>query len=324
MKNFQILLFLSFSCFLGAQNIITVGPNSSDYASLQIAIDSATAGDILYVQGGAYGDITLNKSLAIIGPGYFLAENKQTQATKSAANISTLTFDMGSDNTVVEGLLITGNCIVNASNITLKRCRVMGQLNRGNRTDAISNVNILQNYIGVSINVGNSSRPTANLVIKNNFVYGGIALGASAIIENNTIRSISSCASSAPITFKNNIFLNVDGAAFCIGATLTYINNVITNNSVNFQGTAIDNVVGVDANTLFTEEGSSDAMWQLAASSPAIGAGEDGTDCGMFGGDSPYILSGIPTGPHIYEMDVANYGTSQGGLKVIIKAKLSN
>lgn len=324
MKNFQILLFLSFSCFLTAQNIITVGPNSSDYASLQIAIDSATAGDILYVQGGAYGDITLNKSLAIIGPGYFLAENKQTQATKSAANISFLTFDVGSDNAMVEGLLITNTCTVNASNITVKRCRVMGQLNRGNRTDAISNISVLQSYIGVSINIGNSSRPTANLVIKNNFVYGGIALGASAIIENNTIRDISSCTGGIPITFKNNIFLNANGVAFCGGTSLTYINNVITNTSANFQGTAIDNVLGANPDALFTEEGSSDAMWQLAASSPAIGAGEDGTDCGMFGGDSPYVLSGIPTGPHIYEMDIANYGTSQGGLKVIIKAKLSN
>ena len=39
---------------------------------------------------------------------------------------------------------------------------------------------------------------------------------------------------------------------------------------------------------------SDDAKWKLKAGSPAIGAGVSGVDCGVFGGVTPYVLSGVP------------------------------
>ncbi|MCK4754754.1 MAG: right-handed parallel beta-helix repeat-containing protein, partial [Calditrichia bacterium] len=59
----------------------------------------------------------------------------------------------------------------------------------------------------------------------------------------------------------------------------------------------------------------------LKNGSPAIGAGSGGTDCGAFGGLSPYILSGIPNLPHIYEADVPASASSESGLQVTIKVK---
>jgi hypothetical protein len=62
----------------------------------------------------------------------------------------------------------------------------------------------------------------------------------------------------------------------------------------------------------------------LASNSPAKGSGENGTDAGAFGGDEPYILSGIPSIPSIYQLTVPANVPQGGTLNVQIKAKTNN
>ena len=88
-------------------------------------------------------------------------------------------------------------------------------------------------------------------------------------------------------------------------------------------GTDNGNQSNVDMSTVFVGPGtgSTDGQWQLAESSPAIGAGIDGTDIGMFGGTVPYVLSGIPNIPRIYFFKAPSVGTEASGLNVHLKAK---
>jgi len=72
---------------------------------------------------------------------------------------------------------------------------------------------------------------------------------------------------------------------------------------------------------LFLGTGSTDGKWQLKAGSPAIGAGVGGIDCGAFGGLGPYILSGLPTGPVIYQLNVSSHSVTGNKLPVTIKVK---
>jgi hypothetical protein len=65
---------------------------------------------------------------------------------------------------------------------------------------------------------------------------------------------------------------------------------------------------------------SPDAMYQLKEGSVAIGHGIDGGDCGVFGGDFPYVLSGLPSIPRFYEANISTLGNSDG-LRVSFKAK---
>ena len=107
-------------------------------------------------------------------------------------------------------------------------------------------------------------------------------------------------------------------------------NNVSVSNQF---GTANGNVANVDINTLFVDYNgnlgySNDSRWQLTpysvilgAPSPAIGAADDGGDCGIFGGAEPYVLSGLPAVPAIFEFDSHLTGTSSGGLNVNVKVK---
>jgi hypothetical protein len=63
------------------------------------------------------------------------------------------------------------------------------------------------------------------------------------------------------------------------------------------------------------------AQYQLALNSPAIGAGTDGVDMGMFAGDSPYVLSGIPALPRVKTLDVPVVVPDNEGLTFKVEAE---
>ena len=73
-------------------------------------------------------------------------------------------------------------------------------------------------------------------------------------------------------------------------------------------------------NTVFAGTGSTDGQWQLASGSPAIGTGTNGTDIGMFGGDDPYVLSGLPQIPAIYKF----LGSSVGSQSIDVEVKIKS
>jgi len=56
----------------------------------------------------------------------------------------------------------------------------------------------------------------------------------------------------------------------------------------------------------------------------AAGYAIDKTDCGAFGGTTPYVLSGIPAIPNIYFLQLTPNATQAGGLKMTIRAKANN
>ena len=113
----------------------------------------------------------------------------------------------------------------------------------------------------------------------------------------------------------------------CYNATIQ--NNILTygniqpnsGNTISYNILAVDgtNSNGNQYNTNMAM--STDGKWKLKDGSPAIGAGSGGADCGAFSGLSPYILSGIPNLPHIYEADVPASATSESGLQVTIHVK---
>ena len=80
----------------------------------------------------------------------------------------------------------------------------------------------------------------------------------------------------------------------------TYNNNI--GNSTQF-GTENSNQIYGNMVDIFVGAGSTDGKWQLKQGSQAIGAGVGGIDCGMFGGNFPFVLSGIPAIPAIYEFN---------------------
>lgn len=121
------------------------------------------------------------------------------------------------------------------------------------------------------------------------------------------------------ITLNNTVFQNniLRGGDYS-GDLNSVFNNIC--NETQFDTTG-SNQQNVDMNTVFVGTGSADGQWRIKEGGPADGAGLNDVDIGMFGGSTPYVLSGIPAIPAIYYLNVPGTGTSTTGLQVWLKGK---
>lgn len=350
MKSLKLLLLL---CFLSvnaltAQTIITVNNNpgaNADYANLQHAIDSAAPGDVLHVYGSgtSYGDITIDTPLTLIGPGYFLGQNPQTQVNMSSATVGAVTFNANSDNSLFTGFYVgTGMKLANVSNVIVSRNFIVTNYNYYNLSNwgyyyysgiyisSCSNIILQQNYFDGSsssshrreVQIDNSSGIAINNNIFNKIAVGGITnytshynIVGTANIQHNIFQGVISVSNSV---IQNNVFLYTNSSSM---PSSTVQNNVFVQNDTTY---ATNNVINASNSAVLVghpTQGSysSDGRYVLKSNSPAIGAGVGNTDCGIFGGADPYVLSGIPFVPNIHVLIVPSSGTSGGGINVNIK-----
>lgn len=302
----------------------------ADFTSLQQAHDAVfqgnqvvQPGDTLYLEAssGSYGNLVATKKLVIIGAGFFNALNPETQADFNTSVVGTITFNGGSQGSSISGCSIT-NIVVNTSEIVIERnfFYIESHNSHAVRLNAnnISNIIIRNNYIrnnnsetwhGNQPNrVGNCITATHSninsVIIMNNYLQVQrihedkkaleLGIGFSGIVENNVIfgnTTVHNC------TFANNILRE---GSFSHSNTLR-LHNI--GNTTQF-GYSNGNQSNINMNDVFVGSGSTDGRWQLKEGSPAIGAGVGGTDCGMFGGETPWVLSGIPKIPAIYQLDL--------------------
>ena len=90
-----------------------------------------------------------------------------------------------------------------------------------------------------------------------------------------------------------------------------YYNNICNSNQLYSTN---GNKINVDMNTVYGD------WYQLKENSPAIDAGTNGTDIGIYGGSTPFVLGGYPSIPRIVNIEADHLGTKSHGLDVKIKA----
>jgi len=326
------------------------GSASKDFVNLQAAHDGASAGDTLYLIGSGVSyisaKVTINKRLIIIGPGHFL-NNPETQVSLLPATLAnsgdlssrcdnTILFASGSEGSVIMGLTIKGKIEISTSNILIKRNRfasIDGFGSCGGSTQGItvsgSNVIIAQNYLQyeesrpiITVNSGFSTiRIANNFLAKNCCNNRSIeSTGSGLEISNNIFFGDNITVSNALI--QNNCFLALGSVSISVSGS------IFRNNILSFGGSSIPAGVGNIPSTpqaaIFVGTGTTDGQWKLKDGSPAIGAGYEGVDIGMFGGAEPYVLSGIPPIPTIYQLNAPAVGEKNTGLPITIKAKSNN
>ena len=341
-------LTLMYAGMLTAQNTWTVSNNPSfnaDFSNIQTAINAVDPGDKIYVHGSpnTYPSFDVTKRIHLIGPGFWKTENSimdenQYQAFVTGNDVQP-SIDILADSVIVEGFrpqwmaIRANDAVVRYNQI----CCYPGSGHFGQIVfyDSPVNLMIYGNYISnglegsaVNANVFN------NIIIKgsgpsgNNELWPVNTSNIDCIVQNNAIGYSGSSASViGNCTFRNNI---VDYATFSMTGALTIENNLFTDDMVNVNGTPIDslgngNLDSVIISTIWNYSNPSpDGKYQLIGDSTtnvAYGAGINGEDCGAFGGDSPYRLSGIVRVPTIYNMLIPVVGDTTNMLKVKIKAK---
>lgn len=345
MKYAQVvLLMLACSAAYGKIWIVdsNTGSTAKDFTTLNAAYTGAAAGDTLYLVGSPNnylaGKVTLSKRLIIIGPGYFLNENPDTQTNTLSSYLfnagtcgETLEFAVGSEGSVMMGVTIAGKILITTNNILIKRnfftdgqpgCPEERVMVHG------SNCIITQNFIagtgqGKGILIGSGY---SNIKISNNYILnycsgcggGELAIngiGSSLEISNNLFTGGISVSNSI---VENNIFRSNN--SFNVSSSIVRNNIHVFNPLPGGNG----NINNVPEAILFVGPGSTDGRWQLLPGSPASGAGFGGVDCGIYGGIEPYVLSGIPPIPNIYLLTAPAIGEKNTGLPITIKIKSNN
>jgi hypothetical protein len=318
MKHFVCTLFFISLVFNTAHTKIWTVDNTgkvANFNNLSAAISAAQDGDTILLGGSstAYTDVNLAKKLCIIGPGYFLTENPNTIEYKNQATIASVTLSSESDGSVLMGITST-TITISTNNITIKRCTTSGVI-----TVTGNNNMIKQNYCNNNTGTSTVNVNGTNNTIRNNYIssyYSNVSYPcctclAGNIVENNILIGIISITSSS---FGNNILRN-GNASFVNCNPYNSIGNALQ------FGTDNGNQSSVVMTNVFVSSGTSDGQFKLASSSPAKGAGLGGIDCGMFGGNDPYILSGIPDIPVITSLVVPGRANPANGLNVILNIR---
>jgi hypothetical protein len=303
-----------------------------DFASLQAAHDSPDVvdGDTIQVEPSprTYGSLTMNKRLILLGGGYFLSDNFPNLASSVSASIGNLQLDRaredlaasGASGTVVSSIRVSGQVLIEVSNVVLRRNRLDSGIIVSN--NGVSNLFVLANYIsreGIDYQSNGS-----NILIRNNYIKGPIN-GDNLTVSFNTIANAVSNHALTRSSIRNNIFLSADSQGDFSGDSdadpdtdNTRIDNLCACTQLdNFELSDVSGASNV--NDLFdpAAQGSRDARYQPNSdvTYPA--------ELGMFSDESgdPYILSGIPPVPFLFELEIVGQPTLSEGLRVRVRAR---
>lgn len=276
---------------------------------------SVGPGDTLHLEASpvSYGNLILTKRLVIIGSGYLLgqgtANNAGLQASSQMATVARITLNPGADGTVITGVRFSGAYgglyIGDVSNITATRNYHDGDGLVFDQTPGVpeTGFTILRNYFKNSgIGTGTYDQVVSNVIISNNCFIGG-GVGLDGTFSN--------------VAVANNLF-NWNGQSYPYGAEVK--NNLFVLGSVAVNNNSIHHNAAASANGLPPGSGnlnnvvftsvfnpayvSDDQKWRLSANYLTYMnlVGDDGTEPGMFGGATPYLPSGIPAIPAIYQL----------------------
>jgi len=354
---FLIVYLVIFTIEINAQ-VITVSNNTNtpgQYSNLQDAITAANPGDTIYVHGSntSYGNITVNKRLTFIGPGF----NPQSQFALSSY-ITSITLD-----TLVPLSSGFGSRFIGLNigyfvkkttefwridDILIDRCRIASSLS----THVIGNNWIFRNcYFYWTVNNANLELNYYSNIIITNCIFDFSSIPGttnspaiinsnknSVIINNNLFTGYHQGSSFSNISnaqFSNNIFYGKSPQ----GASNSIFTNNLTYGMTQYDlpygnNSGQDNIVNVDPMFTYIPLGvfsfSLIYDYKLLPISPARNMGTDGTDLGIFGGGYPMVLNnnkitGESRLPQIYFMNIQNNVIDQNTpINVNIKARKMN
>lgn len=282
--------------------------SGAQFATYKDAENAASDGDVIIVDGSqtSYGEIIISKKITLKGPGYYLTLNEDSKEGASPA-----TFDkiiMRAEGAKITGLYVTGTVEMRANHLIVTRCWIRDVSlcpDFSYTEDHISHGIIHQNclYQGVS---GDSYSSSATFMqVTNNIILNGYQAMFcnmdNSVISRNTaysseysgVRQLSNCV------IENNIALNIEDS-YWYNRDNTYANNhSLTRAERELYGYR-----------------TSDR--QIKEADAAIA-----TDKGAFSGDDPYVLSGLPTGPYIQDIEMPESVVKGEDLKVTVKIGVS-
>jgi len=315
------------------------------YTSLQDCITASSNGDIILVQGSGtnYGPLVLDKQLVIMGPGYLLNQNPETQAIPVSAKVEYINCIAGSTGSIIQGLEVTGYFAITSDAMPDPWSTSIGIATINVENAAVTFVSVKTDPAGQWIHLKNSngsgfykcyasgvfcSNNVAGLVLSNCLFSNG------CYIRNTTVRH---CLLDLNLDNNERMVLldcNITNSILPSGAAGFYQVSSVFNKNIFLFG----NPLGLNAGNNITDEApqnlfvgapvqgtfSDDGKFRLRTGCIAVGTGVDNVDIGPYGGADPYSPSGISFHPNIWSVTMPTTGTSGGGLQVQVKINANN
>ncbi|PVD49408.1 hypothetical protein DC498_25200 [Terrimonas sp.] len=302
----------------------------SDFTTFYDAVQNASvmAGDTLYIEPSvniyATNSITMTKRLVVLGMGYFhdttdvnYPPNPGLQYAKTKSILSFFRLGNGANGSYFAGLTFNNGISLSGAasawNVIFERNLITGgdfNIESGTNDQLIVRKNF---FNGGALRANTNGATLSNLTCENNIFYGYWGrfeltqlTGSDNVIRNNSIYGASAASNILNAYVANNIFGTGSAGTF---TNSTLKNNIFAINQT-LPGTATDNKVSIDMNTVYAGgTGSIDSRVMLKSGSPASAAGLTvgavaNPDCGAFGATDPYKLSGMPNIPSIYTLTV--------------------
>lgn len=273
--------------------------SGAQYTNFKDAQNAASDGDIIIFDGSNtnYGKIEVVKKLTIQGPGYFLQENNASSESFAQAYFEAITVN--ADGAKITGVTVNGlgdGLTLQANNIVVTRCKITIITLRKNfsyTNEAISNCIIHQNYITQRIFGDSYSAHATNLQITNN-IFNGSTFGS---MDYSTI---------SRNTFIKGTYMNMENNVF------EYNTGSILENGYNHG----DNIIRDNISHGYS---STDNDQQIKDEEAKIAQNSGGFKYGAFSGEDPYVLSGLPAGPRIQDIEMPETVVQGENLKVSVK-----
>ncbi|WP_167617319.1 hypothetical protein [Maribellus sediminis] len=330
------LLFLATMGWGQAQFVVQNGTKTEVYNNINTAIESAVAGDTLYLPGGGFTitSATIDKTLHWVGHGHY---PDSTAATMQTRITTSLNFTGNCDNSSFEGILFTGSLNFGTSsneavNIKIKRCRVISSLILRNAETGNPDLNfqisecVLQ---GIDAKYGSNCLVEKCLVfsyidkfVQSSFNHNSINVNGSSTYSYSAVRYSTSCSftnnvyglrggfhSSNSNNLNNNVF--AEGLPYNVSST-----NGGTNNIYNVTSANIYTDISQSAN-IYTFDYGNDYHLNVSSTGTAedggasvsiLSSASDNTNAGIYGTTMPYKT--IPYYPHINTATISTVAVS--------------
>ncbi len=299
MKNFTLFIALAaitLSTNAKVLRVSNVTGSSAPYTNYYDAQNDAVDGDTIMFDGSktpycADGDtLKIKKRVTITGPGYFLTENGINNENGATANFDIIQSE--ADGVVISGV-VTESIVIKSNNNVVTRNHVKAiRFSEGTTQNVIH-----QNYIINGLHGENTTylQITNNVFAFNSDTYSFWHIDH-ATVKYNTFKRLFVLQNVTNSTFEYNITRNL--------------------NSFNYNGnTAINNYIYDGIGPYAECQNDKD----LYAVDSTINQGI----YSAFAGEDPYVLSGIPAGPVIEDVEIPASIAKGKELNVTVKIGIS-
>lgn len=297
---------------LRVSNVVGSSAPYTTYAEAEV---DALDGDTIIFDGSAtsYGDVVVKgKRLVLFGHGYLLAANNVSNLNDCDAQFGDI--EIQTEGTIVQGL--KANYIkIRANNVIVTRCHATGIGNGGGfegyYSGVFSGIVIHQNFVKAAISglFGSTSQYFSNSQITNNIVVCStydkelIYAMRNSVVQNNILINK---------YYKNETAATPMNLVECmVENNIVFANDKVVTGSKNEISGNIVGASGFEFTDLANDASILDDLKEYTAQGVGAGAGTD-----------PYVISGIPAGPMIEDIDMPTTVEKGKSMEVVVKVKV--